>query len=265
VQGLSRSASQRIAAIESRQDDLDGKLSLVLAGTKAHTEALDELKAMFAKYVGRFRDSEDGAASVSKSTLENQVLHPSPLVESVELQDVDIPQHPQFEVDIQDSSAAYNTGEMVKVTSIVEKPTEKPQKWDKDKVTVPSAIENRGKDHTSIPSVAAKSKVSLGNAPTTAVPTMPSKPQLKPPTTTGAVPSKAKTMGTAPDDSNPYSLEGAIDGLLEVGGSGDQRSPSKVKKPAKPIEDEVPAIPEEEAPTKVRSTDLQVARRAPTP
>jgi hypothetical protein len=155
----------------------------VLAGTKAHTEALDELKAMFAKYIGRFRDSEDGAALVSKSTLENQVSHPSPLVESVELQDVDIPQHPQFEVDIQDSSAACNTGEMVKVTSIAEKP----QKRDKDKDTVPSAIENRGKDHTSIPSAAAKSKVSLGNAPTTAVPTMPSKPQLKPPTTTGAV------------------------------------------------------------------------------
>jgi hypothetical protein len=81
----------------------------------------------------------------------------------------------------------------------------------------------------------------------------------------GSGPSKAKTMGTAPDDSNPYSLEGAIDGLLEVGGLGGQRSPSKVKKPTKPTEDEVPAIPEEEAPTKVRSTDLQVARRAPTP
>jgi hypothetical protein len=142
VQGLSRSASQRMAAIESRQDDLDGKLSLVLAGTKAHTEALDELKAMFAKYVGRFRDSEDGTASVSKSKLENQVSHPSPLVESLELQDVDIPQYPQFEVDIQDSSAACNIGEMVKVTCIVEKTVEKPQKREKDKVTMPFAVEN---------------------------------------------------------------------------------------------------------------------------
>jgi hypothetical protein len=266
----------------------------VLTGTKAHTEALDELKAMFAKYVGRFRDSEDGAALVSKSTLENQVSHPSPLVESVELQDVDIPQHPQFEVDIQDSSAACNTGEMVKGTSIAEKTTRKPQKREKDKVTLPSTIENREKDHTSIPSAAAKSKVSPGasNAPTMAVPTMPSKPQLKPPTTIGVVvresmmphsflrkakaapekigdpkpverevkggsgPSKAKTMGITTDDSNPYSLEGAIDGLLEVGGSGGQRSPSKVKKPVKPVEDEAPAIPEEEAPTKVRSTDF---------
>jgi hypothetical protein len=50
----------------------------------------------------------------------------------------------------------------------------------------------------------------------------------------GSGPLKAKTMETATDDSNPYSLEGAIDGLLEVGGSGDHWSPSKVKKPAKP-------------------------------
>jgi hypothetical protein len=62
-----------MAAIESRQDDLDKKLFQVLAGTKAHTEALDELKAMFAKYVGRFRKSNEGSSSVSKSTLENQV------------------------------------------------------------------------------------------------------------------------------------------------------------------------------------------------
>jgi hypothetical protein len=168
---------------------------------------------------------------------------------------------------------------------------------------VPSTVENREKDHTSIPSMAAKSKVSpsASNAPATAVPTMPSKSQLKLPTKTRAVvresvmlhssprkpkaapenigdpkpverevkggsgPSKAKTMGIATDDSNPYSLEGAIDGLLEVGGSGGHRSPSKVKKSAKPAEDEAPAIPEEEAPTKVRSNDLQVAHRAPTP
>jgi hypothetical protein len=81
----------------------------------------------------------------------------------------------------------------------------------------------------------------------------------------GSGPSKAKTMGAATDDSNPYSLEGAIDGLLEVGGSGGHWSPSKVKKPAKPAKDEELAIPEEEAPIKVRSKDLQVAHRTPTP
>jgi hypothetical protein len=63
----------------------------------------------------------------------------------------------------------------------------------------------------------------------------------------------------------PCSLEGAIDGLLEVGGLGGNRSPTTTKKPAKPAKDEAPAIPEEEAPPKVRSKDLQVAYRAPTP
>jgi hypothetical protein len=54
---------------------------------------------------------------------------------------------------------------------------------------VPSTVENRKKDQTSIPSAAAKSKVSPGasNAPATAVLTMPNKPQLKPPTKKGAV------------------------------------------------------------------------------
>jgi hypothetical protein len=244
----------------------------VLVGTKAHTEALDELKAVFAKYVGRFRDSKDGSPLVSKSTLENQVSHPSPLVESIELRNVDIPQHPQFEVDIQDSSAACNTREMVKVMSVADKPAEKPQKREKDKVTVPSAIANREKDQTSVPSAAAKSKVSPGasNAPATAVPTMPSKLQLKQPTKIGAIvrelgmphssprkakvapektrnpkpverevkggsgPSKAKTMGIATNDSNPYFLKGAIDGLLGVGGSGGHRSPLQVRSPQSP-------------------------------
>jgi hypothetical protein len=82
---------------------------------------------------------------------------------------------------------------MVKVTFVAEKTTEKPaenpQKREKDKVTVPSAVENWEKDQTSIPSVAAKSKVSpsASNPPATAVPTIPSKPQLKLPTKIGAV------------------------------------------------------------------------------
>jgi hypothetical protein len=70
----------RITAIERRQDALDEKLSEVLAGTKAQTAAIDELKAMFVKCAGRFRETEDGSPSVSKSALENQVSQPSPLV-----------------------------------------------------------------------------------------------------------------------------------------------------------------------------------------
>jgi hypothetical protein len=72
LQGLSSWASLRISAIESRQDELDEKLSQVLFGMKANQEALDELKSMFSKYVGRLRENDDGSPLVSKSALENQ-------------------------------------------------------------------------------------------------------------------------------------------------------------------------------------------------
>jgi hypothetical protein len=71
LQGLSNRASLRISAIESRQDDLDEKLSQVLSSTNANQEALDELKSMFAKYVGRLQENEVGSPSMSRSTLEN--------------------------------------------------------------------------------------------------------------------------------------------------------------------------------------------------
>jgi hypothetical protein len=64
-----------------------------------------------------------------------------------------------------------------------------------------------------------------------------------------------KTVGAATDDSNPYSLDRAIHGFLEVGGSGGQRSPQKLKKPAKTGDDEGAAIPTDEAPSNVRSKD----------
>jgi hypothetical protein len=62
-------------------------------------------------------------------------------------------------------------------------------------------------------------------------------------------------MEATTDDSNPYSLDGAIHGLLEVGGLGDQRSLQKLKKPEKTGDDEGVAISTDEAPSKVRSKD----------
>jgi hypothetical protein len=38
---------------------------------------------------------------------------------------------------------------------------------------------------------------------------------------------KAKNVGAATDDSNPYNLDSAIDGLLEVGGIVARPSPKK--------------------------------------
>jgi hypothetical protein len=160
-------------------------------------------------------------------------------------------------VDVQDSSHARNNREMVNVMPIIQKTSEKAQKQEKDEVPVPSAIERKEKDQVSDAPAAAKSNVSPGAAiPTTVlVPSMPIKPQLKqPPKATAVVKqsgpaqlsprrpkpapektadpktgdkevkggssrAKAKTAEVAMANSNPYDLEGAIDGLLEVGGS----------------------------------------------
>jgi hypothetical protein len=60
-------------------------------------------------------------------------------------------------------------------------------------------------------------------------------------------------------------LEGAIDGLLEVGASAGPRSPPKVKKPAKSAEGEAAATPADEAPNKVRTKNEKVSNIVPSP
>jgi hypothetical protein len=80
----------------------------------------------------------------------------------------------------------------------------------------------------------------------------------------GATTSKAKNVGAATEDSNPYDLDGAIDGLLEVGGTVAQRSPKKPKKIAHTVaDDEALPMPLEEAPSKVRTTAGDICRRVP--
>jgi hypothetical protein len=177
------------------------------------------------------------------------------------------------------------------------------QKQEKDEVPVPSATERKEKDQVSEAPAVAKSNVSpSATTPTAAlVPSMPSKPQQKQPPKAAAVTkqsspvqlsprrpkpalektadpktgdkevkggssvAKAKTVGATMADSNPYDLEGAIDGFLEVGGSGGQRSPQKQKKAGKTGDDEGAAISTDEAPSKVSSKDKKVSERAPNP
>jgi hypothetical protein len=76
---------------------------------------------MFAKYVGRFRESDDGSLSVSKFVLENQVSQPPQLVDFVEVQNIFTSWDLEFGIDVHDSSHACNRGEMVKVTPITQK------------------------------------------------------------------------------------------------------------------------------------------------
>jgi hypothetical protein len=72
-------------------------------------------------------------------------------------------------------------------------------------------------------------------------------------------------VSAATDGSNLYSIESTIDGLLEVGGTGAQRSPKKQKKLAHTTAaDEALAIPTEEAPSKVRIKAGDISRRAPS-
>jgi hypothetical protein len=76
-------------------------------------------------------------------------LQSSRLVDSANIEDVDIRQHPQCEVDVQDSSHARNNREMVNVAPIIQKTSEKAQKQEKDEVPVPSAAERKEKDQVS--------------------------------------------------------------------------------------------------------------------
>jgi hypothetical protein len=63
-------ASARMCAMESRQADIEGKVTMVLATTTANTEVLQELKSMLCRYMGKEKD--DGSAVVTKAAVENQ-------------------------------------------------------------------------------------------------------------------------------------------------------------------------------------------------
>jgi hypothetical protein len=146
---------------------------------------------MFAKYVGRFRESDDGSLSVSKSALENQVSQPSRLVDFAKVEDVDICQHPGCEVDVQDSIHAQNGREVVNVVPIIQKTSEKAQKREKDQIADAPA--------------AAKLNVSpVAATPTAApVPTMPNKPQQKQPPKAAAVVKQSDLVQLSPRRPKP--------------------------------------------------------------
>jgi hypothetical protein len=160
---------------------------------------------MFAKYVGRFRESDDGSLSVSKSALENQVSQPSRLVDFAKVEDVDICQHPGCEVDVQDSIHAQNGREVVNVVPIIQKTSEKAQKREKDEVQVPFAVERKEKDQIADAPAAAKLNVSpVAATPTAApVPTMPNKPQQKQPPKAAAVVKQSDLVQLSPRRPKP--------------------------------------------------------------
>jgi hypothetical protein len=51
---------------------MDTKVSEVLASTTANTKALEELKSMLSRCMGRFKDAEDGSPFESRSVLDER-------------------------------------------------------------------------------------------------------------------------------------------------------------------------------------------------
>jgi hypothetical protein len=60
-----------MTAIESRQDVLDGKMSLVLATVDANTVTLSKLKSMLAKFMGNPKAVDNDSLSESKSAIDH--------------------------------------------------------------------------------------------------------------------------------------------------------------------------------------------------
>jgi hypothetical protein len=293
----------RITAIERRQDALDEKLSEVLAGTKAQTAAIDELKAMFVKCVGRFRETEDGSPLVSKSALENQVSQPSPLVQFADLGNDDVRDEMADEIDVQDSSPPRTATDLEKATPGSERTSEEGEKVEKADAEVTIATAKPRKEDSVVATAAGKATVtpspavappvvSAGMAtravqkqagkaapPADQSVTQQVSPRKSNAATEKAAASKApapdlkgasgtskgKTVAAGTEDSNPYSLKEAIDGLLEVGGAGVQNSPQKQKKPSKATTDDKAPTLGEDAPSKVRVKDALVLLKAPIP
>jgi hypothetical protein len=70
-----------MTAIESRQDVLDGKISLVLAIVDANTETLSELKSILAKFMGNPKVLDNGTLSESKSIVDHRSGGPLHIVD----------------------------------------------------------------------------------------------------------------------------------------------------------------------------------------
>jgi hypothetical protein len=72
LQAYSGRATARLNAIESWQNILHGKLSLVLATVDANTETLSELKTLLHKFMGSMKASDIASPSESKSAIEHR-------------------------------------------------------------------------------------------------------------------------------------------------------------------------------------------------
>jgi hypothetical protein len=78
-QGYSGKPTKRLVVLETRQKDMEvtvstmaGQVSAALTSTAANTQAMEDLKALFTKYLKRTNNTGDGSPSVSISAMEMQ-------------------------------------------------------------------------------------------------------------------------------------------------------------------------------------------------
>jgi hypothetical protein len=211
------------------------------------------------------------------------------------VQNVNTSDQEEYQVD----SGGQKTGATVKGNNVNDNKANKVEKGQAEVLEVPSAAEKAAEDHVQVASAVRKGNVNAvpSTTPQEHVTNTSSKPvqkqgakgsapekqsprRLKPPLektvepkasdteVKGGAPAgslKTKVVGAPTEEKDPYSLEGAIDGLLEVGASTSPRSPPKVKKLAKNAEGEAAAIPIDEAPNKVRTKNEKVSNTVPSP
>jgi hypothetical protein len=60
-----------MSAVENRQAEIKGKVTLVLATAAANTKALEELKSMFCRYMEKIKDKDKSSPSVNEAVIEN--------------------------------------------------------------------------------------------------------------------------------------------------------------------------------------------------
>jgi hypothetical protein len=73
----------RLKALESRQDVLENKISIVLVTVDANTETLSELKSIFAKFMCNIKESDGGNPSKSRSAVGHPSVAALPAVEDI--------------------------------------------------------------------------------------------------------------------------------------------------------------------------------------
>jgi hypothetical protein len=232
---------------------------------------------MFAKYVGRFRDSDEGSPSVSIAVLDNRVPQPPSVTDSMQMQNIETSREPEFGVDVQDSSTPLYRGVGVEEAAVKEKAEEVQESRIRDRASPPPGVQNPSgrrepcrppplptppvTNSIGQPKPTNKSKESAaGEVPEQQAKAAPERTQRIPDPLPLATETKAGTVtvkgvhgGATTDDSCPYSLAGAVDGLLEVAGAVAGRSPKRQKKTTNTCMEEAAAVQGEDAPPKMRS------------